>query len=115
MMNRRLTQLREEKRKLEAELAESRQGSASAAEITERACRLLEHGKRVLEAGEPDELKELIRCFVHKVTLDSKKNRGVIHYYAPPDSLARNLCLQDRTIRRFGTTKATGKSTRQIA
>jgi hypothetical protein len=52
-----------------------------------RAKALLNDAQRVLAEGTPEELKDLVRCFVHRVEIDPANKRGRLLYYASSEIL----------------------------
>ena len=48
----------------------------------------------MLDAGTPQELKELVRSFVHRVEIDPAAKRERLLYYAPYETPREKLCIQ---------------------
>ena len=94
LVNTKLTQLREERAAIVTRLSAQIPAALSLEDARAKAQEYLTHAQRVLDAGTPQELKELVRCFVHRVELDPAARRGRLVYYAPWGTLREKLCIQ---------------------
>ena len=94
LINKKLTQLREERENLKQRLAASPAKPASDEDYQKKLKSLLADAQRVLEQGTPGEIKELLGCFIYRIELNPAENRGRIIYYASPDPSRNESSIQ---------------------
>ncbi len=90
LLNKKMTALREEKAALESQVKAVQEPGDTKSRVAE----FLSNAQRVLYEATPEELKDLVRCFVEKVEVDTAAGRAKLYYYAPKDSLRRQMSIQ---------------------
>ena len=94
LLNEKLSKLREEKAELQATLDVNTRKVVTLEDCRLRAREYLNVAQHLLTQGTPQEIKDLVRCFVHRIEIDPKHNRGRIFYFSSPDVLKNKLSIQ---------------------
>ena len=94
LLDRKLTRLRQERDAINARLNAAQAHTMSLDEVRQKAREFLDDAGRILDDGSPQELKDLLRCFIYRIEVDPIAGKGRIIYYRPHAALQNRLCIQ---------------------